>query len=481
MNSDMPSAAHARNKHPGSAGEGQVHALSPRTRDGDRATPHRILLFTSSLGSGHMRATQAIEHAIRERMPHATVRTLDFWSLMDDKVAWAVRTAYLRLVQEHTELYDRVYQLDQHTWRAILESSKPLPPEIAEITALVPTRFPNDSVMQKVKARPTDRVLLLLLRAVLSANPRNTLANNRLLRLALVQSTWARLSRRCTNFIQGFNPDVMVATQMSPAALLTATKQSGQLKIPTLGVLTDFGVHDFWIQPGIDLYCLAHESLAAPRSSGIPADKVIVSGIPLMPGFRQPPDARQAQRELNLDPERPVILVVGGGLGLGVDAVAARLLAMPNDAQILVIAGRNPSAHQALAPLIERYPGRLHVWDWTEQMEVFIRAADVVIGKPGGLTVAEVLACGRPLIATHALQGQEGFNIRFLEQHGVGQLVPETRLEEVLDSLLQNPQALADMKSQAMKVGHRNGADLIAGRVEQYANSHPRRRTAGVS
>ena len=60
----------------------------------------------------------------------------------------------------------------------------------------------------------------------------------------------------------------------------------------------------------------------------------------------------------------------------------------------------------------------------------------MVVGKPGGLTVAEVLACGRPLLATRALGGQEGFNVRFLERHGVGRLVPEEALVRGLGDML---------------------------------------------
>ena len=88
--------------------------------------------------------------------------------------------------------------------------------------------------------------------------------------------------------------------------------------------------------------------------------------------------------------------------------------------QVLVMPGRNSDAQSALAKAQQLYPDRLRVCGWTERMDLFIRAADVVVGKPGGVTVAEVLACGRPLFATRSLGGQEGFNVDFLERHQVG-------------------------------------------------------------
>jgi UDP-N-acetylglucosamine:LPS N-acetylglucosamine transferase len=193
-----------------------------------------------------------------------------------------------------------------------------------------------------------------------------------------------------------------------------------------------------------------------------------------MPGFRNPPDVRQARLQLGLGSDAPVVLVLGGGLGLGVEAVATRLLACAARVQVLVLAGRNASARGLLAPLVTRYPGRLGVWDWTEETVTFIRAADVVVGKPGGLTVAEALACGRPLWATHSLRGQEGFNVRFLERHGVGRLVAEADLAASIGSLLAHPGELARVQDRAWTLGLRDGASRIAALALALAPSRSR-------
>lgn len=439
----------------------------------------RILLLTSSLGSGHVRAAQAIELAVRERNAGAHVLTLDFWSLMDEKVAWAVRTAYLRLVQEHPQLFDRIYQLDQRMWRAILERSEPPPAAFAEVMALMPRVGKADFGNEDGAHYPSDRLMLPLLIAALSGQPRATPGGSRLLRLGLVQTAWARLSRRLAAEVRAFDPDVVVATQMNSAALLSSGEKKNGPRIPTVGVPTDFGLHDFWIQPGIEYYCVAHESVDGVRNAGLDTDKVIATGIPLMPRFRQPPVMEQARQSLGLDPAGPVVLVAGGGLGLGVHMVTQRLLAGPTPMQVLVIAGHNDAARRALAPLAASHPSRLHVREWTDRMELFIRAADVVVGKPGGLTVAEVLACGRPLLATRALGGQEGFNVRFLESHGVGRLVAEEDLVEAVEGLLANPDALRRMKERARSLGRRTGADRISELVEDLAGRRSVQRLAG--
>ena len=80
------------------------------------------------------------------------------------------------------------------------------------------------------------------------------------------------------------------------------------------------------------------------------------------------------------------------------------------------------------SPLRQRHPQRLRVCEWTDRIDVYLRACDLVVGKPGGISVAEALACGRPLLATRSLGGQEGFNVGFLERHRVGGLVADGEL-----------------------------------------------------
>jgi processive 1,2-diacylglycerol beta-glucosyltransferase len=430
----------------------------------------RILLLTSTLGSGHAAANRAIEAALLERAPAATVQTLDFWSLVDEGVAGAVRQAYLRLVQKRADLYDRLYQLDQRTWRHILVSDRAPPSALRAAFDLF-----GAACAESVDLKPggnryaSDRLLFRLLCSSLLRRARTTPANSALVRLALVKWSWTRLARRLEAQVLSFRPDAIVATQMGPAALIASVKKRRGLDIPTIGVPTDFGVHDFWVQPGIDWYCVAHESVA--NLQRLESAQVLVSGIPLMPAFQAPPPVREARLRLGLDPDVPVLLVQGGGLGLGVDAVAERLLATTGKVQVVALIGRNAAAREALAAIAARYPARLRVWDWTERMEIFLCAADVVVGKPGGLTVAEALACGRPLLATRSLRGQEGFNVRFLERQGVGRLVSEGELAAQVQSLLSNREELGRIQHRAWALGRRDGATRIADLVLALAQS----------
>ena len=446
----------------------EVHAHGTARSRGAYAP--RLLLLTSSLGSGHVRAAQAVHAAMLAQAPAASVETVDFWSLMDECVANAIWDTYLHVVQHRSELHDRLYALDQRTWRHIFQSGEPLPDAVAEVIALFGSMFDNRKQPEPQGARfGSDRMLVRGLYGALLG--RAGAGAGALVRPTLMIWAFTRLAQRLETRMRAFRPDVIVATQMLPAWLLSFLKRRRSLDTPTIGVLTDFGVHDFWIQPSIDLYCVAHESIAGLPHPGIDAARLRVTGIPLMPGFQRPPTAEQARLELGLDPAAPVVLIPGGGLGIGVDAVAGRLAAESHDWQIAVVAGRNPAAQQALASLATRHRPWLRVWDWTERMELFIRAADVVVGKPGGLTVAEAMACGRPLVAAHGLRGQEGFNVRFLEQHGVGGLVPEERLGAHIASLVSDPTRLAQIQQRSANLGRRDGALRVAHLALELARS----------
>jgi processive 1,2-diacylglycerol beta-glucosyltransferase len=269
--------------------------------------------------------------------------------------------------------------------------------------------------------------------------------------------------------IQRFAPDVIVSTQMLPAALLSSIKHRRAWRIPSIGVLTDYGIHDFWVQRQTNHYCVAHEEAAHVKESGLQPYCVSYTGVPLMPGFAAPPSQDDARYTLGFDTARPVVLVLGGGLGLGIETLAQHLLALPAHVQLVVLIGRNSNAEAQLRRLSAQHAQRLQILGWTDRVEYLMRAADVVVGKPGGLTVAEVLACGRPLFATRSLGGQEGFNLRFLERHGVGKLVGEDALVPLIDALLQTPDRLRELQDRALSLGRRHGADRVVDIAQKFA------------
>lgn len=458
---------------------GATYAL----REGPPARAPRVLVLTSGLGCGHARAGEAITRALRRVAPEAHVGQLDFWTLMNPGVAATIQRKYLELVLEHPDLYARLHALDERTWRRVIENQIAPPAEVTELIELVTRSSDRRSLASVVEwalgPYPSDLLLYPTACAAMPTTPGELAGSNvALLRLALLRWAFLRLQGRMAQRLEAFAPDVVVATQMVPAALVSALKQESPRwqALPLVGVLTDFGAHDYWAQPGVDLYCVPHESLAGPPLVADAAEastRVAVTGVPLMPGFECVPAVAEARRWIGLDAgdTSPVVLVLGGGLGLGLEATVGPLLAEVPRSRVVVMAGHNDEALTGLRSRAAGIGRRLVVRGWTEHMENYIAAADLVIGKPGGLTVAEVLACGRPLLVTKSLQGQESFNVRFIERHGVGRLVRRGELAAEARRWLIDRETLVDRRQRAAMLGRREGALEVADIVLTYAEA----------
>jgi UDP-N-acetylglucosamine:LPS N-acetylglucosamine transferase len=460
-----------------------AHQDWPRTPDlrarmSRESTSPRVLVLTSGLGCGHVRAAEALVAAVRRLDPRAQLRQLDFWSLMNPGVAAAIKRRYLSLVLDHPDLYSRLHRLDEGSWRRVIENDIPPPAEVVELIERFALNVGNGTpslaslLDWALGPYPSDLLFFPTACAALPTNSHERAGSSiALLRQALLKWAFMRLQSRMEQRLEDFVPDVVIATQMVPAALVSALKQSSRRwrQLPLIGVLTDFGAHDYWSQPGVDWYSLPHEDVmtASPhsRSLGRYGARLMATGVPLMPGFEQPCTQAAARARIGLvqEAQRPVVLVQGGGLGLGLEALVAQLQAGVPGCTLLVMAGRNAEVQGRIAAATATARGaQVEVRGWTEHMENYIAAADVVVGKPGGLSVAEVLACGRPLLVTRSLQGQESFNVQFLERRQVGALVSEQELPRKLAEWLGDPERLAAVQLRARDAGRRDGARRVA-------------------
>jgi UDP-N-acetylglucosamine:LPS N-acetylglucosamine transferase len=381
---------------------------------------------------------------------------------MDAKVAAALKDGYLQIATAQPEIYDQLYH--SHTWHQLL-GKEPLPASFAEVLDTMCIRwFPPNKNWLSPRTSNMDQALLVTLLDMLTG--RSSPVPEKLIRGGVMMWIRALLLRRLRSELVRFAPDVIIATQVYLSSLMNVVKRRGEFsKTPTLAVLTDYGVHEFWVQFGTSsAYCVATDSLADYlRARGVPRKQVTATGIPLMPEFSNPPSQHEARQRLGLDLARPLVLVTGGWFGIGVSEAVQNLMECALDCQVLVTTGRTDSEGvRMLENLAYRFQQRLRLIEWSDEMAVLLRAADVVVGKPGGLSVAEALACGRPFIATTSLGGQEGFNVRFLEQHGAGHQVPLESLFDALYALLSSPRKLARAQTLAWRLGCRDGAERVA-------------------
>ena len=259
-------------------------------------------------------------------------------------------------------------------------------------------------------------------------------------------------------------PDIIVCTHFLPAEILSELVASGALQCPVWVQVTDFDLHRMWVHAHITGYFAPSDDVAyRMRAQGIAPQAIHVTGIPIMPAFAQRPDRTACAAEIGIDAGTMTVLLMGAGAGFGsVAALAERLLGLAGNFQLIALAGKDPASLLALQDLAARHPGRLAPLGYSDRIERLMACADLVVTKPGGLTTAESLAMGLPMIVIAPIPGQEERNANFLLEQGVAfKAFDLLALEYRLRYLLGHPAKLADMRARAGALGRADAASRV--------------------
>jgi processive 1,2-diacylglycerol beta-glucosyltransferase len=248
--------------------------------------------------------------------------------------------------------------------------------------------------------------------------------------------------------------------------LLSKHKGKGR-KLPALWVqVTDFDVHALWVHPHVDRYCVASDEVAFRlEDRGVPRDRIFVTGIPVMPQFSAALERATCAREIGVNPGKFTVLMMGGGAGVGgLEELAARLLRLPDDLQLIALAGRNEDLLRRLRNLADAHPGKLFPQGFTTTVERMMTAADLVVTKPGGLSVSECLAMARPMLLVSPIPGQEERNADYLMEAGAAiKAVDAATLEFKLARLIKDPARLRAMSDAALVIARpKAAAEVVA-------------------
>lgn len=276
-------------------------------------------------------------------------------------------------------------------------------------------------------------------------------------------------SRRLKEGVRRSGAAAVVCPQAAVAAVLAEARRRGGLEIPVVSVLTDYGVHPFWADPPADLILAPDEAAVdALAALGVPRGRLRAAGIPVSPAFADLVSREEARRVLALPPAAPVVLVSGGGKGLGgLERAAAALMALSPRAHLLILCGANDRLRASLSGHRES-GARLRVFgpQPPELVATMMAAADLHLGKPGGLSAAESLACGLPMVLTASLPGQEEANARHLLAAGaaIDGRSPEGAARAA-SALLLAPAALSSMRAAASSAGKPASASVAAAEI----------------
>lgn len=366
--------------------------------------PLSVLVCSASAGAGHLRAAEAVQKAIARRRPDAAVRHVDVLSLATPAFRRLYGQGYVDFVNSAPEvvgaIFDRTNRASPH-----------------------PAARKLGSLLQRSQLRKFEDLV--------------------------IES----------------DPDFIVHTHFLPAELCERLRHKRKWTGSHAVVVTDYDVHRFWQCPGIDRYFVARaENVEALARLGEPREKVSVTGIPIDPEFSVAPNLTALRAKHKISADRPFVLVLSGGFGVGPVAELAESLASAlTSAQMVVVAGRNEVLKDRVAKATAAFRGRVRVIGFTTEMREWMALADLIVTKPGGLTTSEALACGVPLVVTFPIPGQETRNATMLYEEGaaISGESPATVAWRV-SQLLANPDRLASMRSHARRLGRPNAAFEVA-------------------
>ncbi|HKV39368.1 MAG TPA: glycosyltransferase [Blastocatellia bacterium] len=364
-----------------------------------------MLLLSASSGAGHIRAAQAIEQAFRQTGAAAEVRHVDALQYTNKVFRNLYSKTYIDVVNNAPDVFGWLYDKTDKPWK----------------------------------------------------NERRRLAFDKL------------NTRKLVRLLRDYRPDITICTHFLPAEIIAWLRAKERLKSRQAIVVTDFDVHAMWLVHHYEQYFVAiEESRFYLEQLGISPDKITVTGVPIDPVFLVKKDRQAMRDKYGLRQDVPAILVSAGGFGIGgVEEIVSALRHLGRPAQIIAICGRNEELKQRMDGLIAHHPASdgvtVKVVGFTTEMDEYMAASDLLLGKPGGLTTWEALARGLAFVIVNPIPGQEERNSDHLLEEGVAircNSLPV--LPYKIGCLLDDPSRLAKMRTAALNLARPRAAfDIV--------------------
>lgn len=365
----------------------------------------RFLLVAASIGSGHIKAAEAIAEELKIKYPEAEVDIVDFTKWRVSPATAFMKSSYLTMLRFVPNLYDLMYKFTGG-------------------------RAGGISVQNLISALTARDIAAL---------------------------------------VRQYRPDVLICTHPFPAGAASWRKERHPDEFYLATVITDYSVHQMWIYQNVQQYFVAREAMKSDLlAAGLRAERVTVTGIPISRAFRQREDRNEACTALGLRPELPVVLIMGGGLGLGgVESSLQELEKITQPLQILVVAGYNAKLKEKVEAMAEHSRHYIEAWGFSPCVHELMSAATLLITKPGALTLTEAMAMELPLLLHEPIPGPETDNAVYAARRGAAVWANDaSRLGESIRSIIESKEKIEEMQASARRMRKPRAAEDIVAVLE---------------
>lgn len=392
----------------------------------------KVLVLSATTGGGHMRAAQALKECIMRHEPDSEVMIIDAIQYISPILNKTVAGGYVYMAKNTPQMYGSMYK----------------------------------------------------------ASDKETNPLNHTVTLATTQ-----FGKRLLPLIDEFKPDILVSTHSFACEFAAGLKVKGLIDVPLVSIITDFATHQTYLTDGVDAYIVSNQEMINEMvSRGVLRSRIYDFGIPVHQAFYQRGDRKALLEAEGLNPDIPTILIMAGSFGVtDVLKIYHKIVKSPVDFQIVVITGKN----EKLFETFERYLRKLEVNNaiyhmkkdvseeddaklfmrasrkikeskptrllyYTDKVEQYMQMADLIVTKPGGLTVSEAIVSDLPMAIFKAIPGQEEQNASFLVGKGMAvRLEKKDSCTKMITRLFTEENLLADMKKAVHDFNRGNSAENL--------------------
>lgn len=346
----------------------------------------KILILSAATGGGHLRAAQAVQDCLRENEPGWRVEVVDALKCVGSLLDKTCCDGYRFLATKTPKVFGQLY------------------------------RVTNEESMLN----------------------------------ALMTHFSGLLGLRLLPMLREQAPDLILSTHPFATEMISHLKEKGLVDAPLICLMTDYGPHRAWIAPHVDAYVVSNQDMVPEMvEMGAPKEKIYPFGIPVDDVFFSKENKAALLKEMGLEPGVPAILLMAGSFGVsGIMDIYREIAALDVPFQIIVITGKNQKLYEAFAKELAKNTRRTKLVYFTNEVDKYMHAADLLVTKPGGLTVSEALACDIPLAVFDAIPGQEEDNAQFLLSHNMAVRIQAGESSgETIRKILEDNRRLEDMRS----------------------------------
>ncbi len=292
-----------------------------------------------------------------------------------------------------------------------------------------------------------------------------------------------RAMKRFADYLLQFQPDLIVSTHFLAPPMIGRLIEQGQLNSRQMIVVTDNDPHRYWYAENVDHWFIPAEFLAERLEQwGISQEKITVSGIPIHSKWNRSLERKKVFAEWNLPTDKRIVLLSGGAdFTCGpIIRIARSIVNRCEDSCVVVLGGNNKKLLARVARL-SKSKNRIVGVSFTDRVNELVDICPLMVTKAGGVTTAECLAKGTPMVLLKPIPGQEANNAAYFQREGAAVVAPRAKdVADMVCQLLENKAMLSRLANNARRL-YRPATETIAECICQRLDINEKQSQRGES